>query len=121
MQKFAFALIITLFLLPAKASFAAQVKSGFDKAWSYMTLYSDKANHGIQKFAFVGRAQIDAVWVDPKDQENWNDLAWRRFRAGFKMDFLQDWVAHIEADFDLNEDIDDWRHVLKRSANPGAQ
>jgi len=89
-------------------SFAAEEKSGFDKAWSYMTLYSNKESYGIQKFAFVGRAQFDSVWVDPNEQENWNDVAWRRFRAGFKLDFLQTWVAHIEAELDLNKDFDDW-------------
>lgn len=93
----------------------AEEKSGFDKAWSYMTLYENKKNAALQKFALVGRAQLDAAWVDPdgqdadgNDLENWSDALWRRFRFGFEATLCNDWKAHLEADFDLNEDIDDW-------------
>lgn len=40
-------------------------KTGFEKAWSYMTLYENKKNSFLQKFAIVGRIQLDSVWVDP--------------------------------------------------------
>jgi phosphate-selective porin OprO/OprP len=99
---------LVLSVLAFDVLFAADDYLGFDKAWSYMTLYSNKDSNGVQKFAFVGRIQLDSVWVAPNDHESWNDVAWRRFRAGLKMDFLHNWVAHIEADFDLNKDINDW-------------
>jgi phosphate-selective porin OprO/OprP len=106
-------LIVGLICFSSSIVLAAE-KTGFDKAWSYMTLYENKDGN-FQKFALVGRAQLDAVWVDPDgtdadgmSYENYSDTRWRRFRFGFDAAMFNDWNAHLEADFDLNEDIDDW-------------
>ena len=95
-------------------SIQAEEKSGFDKAWGYLTLYeNDEAS--FQKFALVGRAQLDAVWVEPDglDEEgnsldNLSDTRWRRFRFGAEAYMFDTWKFHLEANFDLNEDISDW-------------
>jgi phosphate-selective porin OprO/OprP len=91
--------------------FADKGKSGFDKAWNYLTLYSNDENPTLQQFSLVGRAQIDSVWVNPKtpeEAEKFNDTIWRRLRFGFKADVFDDWVAHLEGSFDLNEPVEDW-------------
>ena len=96
------------------SSVPADEKTGFDKAWSYLTLYENKAGD-FQKFALVGRAQLDAVWLDPdgtgedgNSLENFSDTRWRRFRFGVQAKMFDDWKAHLEANFDLNSDISDW-------------
>ena len=78
-------LIIGLLSIVA-APVLAEEKSGFDKAWSYLTLYENEEG-ALQKFALVGRAQLDAVWVNPdgldeegNSLENLSDTRWRRFR-----------------------------------------
>jgi phosphate-selective porin OprO/OprP len=79
--------------------------SGFDKIWSYATLYQNDENPHIQKFALSGRLQADSVWVD-SDQGNFSDVfVWRRFRFGFKADLFREWVVHLEGDYDLNESL----------------
>jgi phosphate-selective porin OprO/OprP len=92
----------------------AEEKSGFDKAWSYLTLYENEEG-ALQKFALVGRAQLDAVWVNPdgldeegNSLENLSDTRWRRFRFGVEAYMLDAWKLHLEANFDLNEDFSDW-------------
>ena len=60
----------------------------------------------MQKFAFSGRLQADAAWFDA-DLGDFEDLLWRRFRFGFKANVLQDWVVHVEGDWDLNDPLDD--------------
>ncbi|MEA2115872.1 MAG: porin [Thermodesulfobacteriota bacterium] len=110
--------------LPATAQAEGKERSGFDKAWSYMTLYENKESSIIQKFSIVGRIQLDSVWVDPdtvwidpedvagSETEKYNDVSWRRARLGFKAKMFNDWTAHIEADWKLNEPIDQWYNKL---------
>ena len=76
--------------------------SSFDNVWNYATLYDNKDNRFIQKFDLSGRLQIDAAWFDA-DQGEFDDVLWRRFRFGFKTILFQDWVLHIEGDWDLNK------------------
>ena len=82
--------------------------SGLDRAWDHLTFIDDGEREGIQKLALTGRAQFDAVWVEPDGMEDFDDLTWRRFRFGAEMVFLKEWTAHLEADFDLNEEFGDW-------------
>jgi len=104
--------ILCFVLTPMSTTcFAESGKSVFDQAWSYLTLYKNDQNLYIQKFSLVGRAQIDSVWVSPKtpeDAEKFSDTSWRRFRFGFKANLFNDWVAHLEGAFDLNEPVEDW-------------
>jgi phosphate-selective porin OprO/OprP len=81
--------------------------SAFDRAWSYATLYDNEENRYIQKFALSGRLQFDSALFDA-DQGQFSDaFTWRRFRFGFKADLSQDWIAHVEGSFDLNESLGD--------------
>jgi phosphate-selective porin OprO/OprP len=72
-----------------------------------MTLHQDD-DGPIQQVALVGRAQVDAAWVEPEGLPSFSDTLWRRFRFGVEMTFLGDWTAHVEADLDLNAAISDW-------------
>jgi phosphate-selective porin OprO/OprP len=108
-----FPLIFSLLCFSASSALAEEM-SGFDKAWSYLTLYENEEG-AFQKFALVGRAQIDAVWVNPDglDEEgnsldNLSDTRWRRFRFGAEAYMFDTWKLHLEANFDLNEDFSDW-------------
>ena len=83
-------------------------ENGFDRAWSYLTLYDDGENVAIQKVALVGRAQVDSFWVNPEEGEKVNDTLWRRFRFGFKSHMFADGVAHLKAYFNINEPIYEW-------------
>ena len=110
-------LLIGLLALAGLTSTAVQAEepSVFDKAWAIPVLYENKDNTIIQKLAFVGRLQLDSVWVNPdtpEDAENYDDLTWRRARFGFKANLFDDWTAHIEADFDLETDLDDMYNKL---------
>ena len=108
-QKFITVLwLVSGLCLEAVAPAAAAGENGFDRAWSHLILYQGDEKAVIEKFALVGRAQLDSVWVDPEDAEKFSDAAWRRFRFGFKADVFKGWVAHLEADLDLNEPMADW-------------
>jgi phosphate-selective porin OprO/OprP len=86
------------------------LKSLFDAA----VLYKDSSNPYIQKLAFTGRAQFDYVLIDGegspsksgvKDNDlDYDEFNTRRLRAGFKATLFKDFTAHIEADFDPDED-----------------
>ena len=106
--------IIAALICVLASGVLAEEKTGFDKAWSYLTLYENDETI-VQKFALVGRAQVDAVWVDPdgtdaegNEYENLSDTFWRRFRFGAEAKMIDTWKAHLEANFDLNDDIDNW-------------
>ena len=100
----AIALAVALQVLSPIVTAEATGQSSFDKVWNYATLYDNKENRFIQKFELSGRLQIDSAWFDA-DQGEFNDILWRRFRFGFKTDIFQDWVLHIEGDWDLNESL----------------
>lgn len=92
-------------LSPDEGAHAA-AESSFDRVWSHSTLYEDKDSSFVQKFALCGRLQIDSAWFDASEGE-FQDILWRRFRFGFKADFLQEWVLHLEGDWNLNKNLDE--------------
>lgn len=99
-------LIAVLVALGAAASAMvaeARDTSKFDRIWSYATLYDNEANPTIQRFALSGRLQPESAWFDAEQGEYSDEFLWRRFRFGFKSGVFQDWVFHLEGDFDLNE------------------
>ena len=112
-NKIAICALIVGLLYCSASPVQAEEKSGFDKAWSYLTLYENDEGR-FQKFALVGRAQVDVVWVDPDglDEEgtpleNFNDTRWRRFRFGAEAYMFDTWKLHLEVNYDLNEGFDD--------------
>jgi phosphate-selective porin OprO and OprP len=86
------------------------LKSLFDAA----VLYKDSSNPYIQKLAFTGRAQFDYALIDGEgaptksgvidDDLDYEEFNTRRLRAGFKATLFKDFTAHVEADFDPDED-----------------
>ncbi|MCP5548795.1 MAG: hypothetical protein H7A50_15620 [Akkermansiaceae bacterium] len=88
-------------------------KSFCDDLWGYSVLYSNGDNPVIQKLAFTGRAQFDYVHIDgegmrtggvPDEDLHYDDFNDRRLRGGFKGQFFKDFTAHVEADFQYDED-----------------
>lgn len=79
----------------------------FDRIWGYADLYDNEENRFLQRFALSGRIQPESVWFDSEQGEFSDEFLWRRFRFGFKASLLQDWVLHVEGDFDLNGDFGD--------------
>ena len=97
--------ILALFLALQVFSPAATAQttdgSSFDRVWSYATLYENKDSGFVQKFALSGRLQAEGA-IFEGDEGDYNDILWRRFRFGFKFNFLQDWMLHVEGDWNLN-------------------
>jgi phosphate-selective porin OprO and OprP len=88
-------------------------KSFCDDAWGAMTLYDDSNNPYLQKIAFTGRLHLDYAHVDGDgtrpaplgtDDLSWDEFNVRRLRAGFKATLFKDFTAHVEGDFDVEED-----------------
>ncbi|MGC6456627.1 MAG: porin [Coraliomargaritaceae bacterium] len=90
-------------LSPAAAETETTTEDRFKKAWSHSTLYSNKENNILQKLVFTGRLQADYANFDEKDAGNFNDIVFRRARAGFKASVFNDFTVHSEMDMDLND------------------
>ncbi|MEA2048122.1 MAG: porin [Campylobacterota bacterium] len=82
----------------------AAEESTYDRIWGYATLYENKESGFLKKFALTGRAQYDIGTYDA-NQGNLDGSRWRRWRFGFKSEFVEDWGLHVEGDFDRNEGL----------------
>lgn len=89
--------------LSAGAVFAEGSESSiYDTIWGYGTWYDNDDAAVMQKFALSGRLQGDAFsFADDNDNEN-EDIVWRRFRFGFKTILFQDFTVHAELDGNMN-------------------
>ncbi|MDZ8120159.1 porin [Pontiella agarivorans] len=96
--------MIALLVLTALTAVAKE-SSVYDEIWGTAAYENDEAAV-LQKLAFVGRLQGDAYSFGGDSKHN-EDLIWRRLRLGLKTQLFQDWLIHIEGDFDLNE-IENW-------------
>jgi len=76
--------------------------SVYDRLWSHAMPYENGDATVVQRFAVVGRLQADAVYFDSSSGHH-KDAVWRRFRIGGKPTVFRDYIAHVEADIDLNE------------------
>lgn len=97
------AVLVALGMMVCAMAADARDTSGFDRIWSYATLYDNEANPTVQRFALSGRLQPESAWFDAEQGEFSDEFLWRRFRFGFKSDVFHDWVLHLEGDFDLSE------------------
>ena len=84
--------------------------------WDYQGIWETVVLHRsesafIRELDLSGRLQAETAWFDA-DEGDYDDTRWRRFRFGFKADLLDNWVAHLEADFDLNNSSGDWYNRL---------
>ena len=88
--------------LAVAASATIATESDFDRIWSYATLHQSDSG-AIRSFSLSGRLQPEAIFFDT-DEGDYHDFNWRRFRFGFKSELAHDWLLHLEADYDLNEE-----------------
>jgi phosphate-selective porin OprO/OprP len=96
--------LITVASVLAASPVLAVSQQNFDRAWRLPTLYDNEDNRVLQKFALSGRLQTDSAYFDA-DQGDYDDNRWRRFRFGFKANLYQDWVLHLEGEFELHNDL----------------
>jgi len=106
---------LTLIAAPSAFSAALEEPStrAFDDVWSLAELYANPNHPVVQKVALNGRLQIDEAMVggsgDPAAGVTEKDLdddfgGLRRWRTGLRARLFNDFTAHLEADFDPNED-----------------
>jgi phosphate-selective porin OprO/OprP len=77
----------------------AQDQPDYDRLWSNARLYAGDEDTFLQSFDLSGRLQLDLAWVENEDDSH-SEFNVRRFRFGFKSRFLQNYILHIEAEFD---------------------
>ena len=54
-----------------------EASPGFERVWSYATLYENENNRYLQEFSLTGRLQLDSAWFDA-DQGQFDDaFIWR--------------------------------------------
>jgi len=87
----------------AKVVVEEKENSKYDDIWKHATLYKGDENTFIQSLVFTGRLQADAAFFYPHEYDDFEELLWRRFRAGFKMKFLNHFTLHSEGEFNLND------------------
>lgn len=85
---------------------SAASASGYDGIWRKVILYENPDNQRFQRFALSGRAQGDYAWLDA-DEGDYDRLRWRRFRFGFNSRHGDRWTVRLEADFDMNNSMND--------------
>ena len=111
-------LLLVVFLAAGTAQTEESLsKQVFDQAWSNAMLW--ESSDGEDFLALSGRLQADSYWfsadkkdVPPGADDNANDALWRRFRFGFKSEFGDGFVVQLEADLDLNNNLDDMYNRL---------
>ena len=89
---------------PATPETAAKEESIYDKIWGIPVIYANKDNAFLQEFRFTGRLQLD-VFSQDSDLGSEQDWIVRRTRFGFKAKLLQDFTAHVEVDFNLQDPV----------------
>lgn len=89
--------------------------SGYDRIWSYATLYKSDENDVIQEFSLQGRLQLQYA-IGDADQGNYgsddrpeevrwgDDIEVRRWRLGFKSKWFRQWK--FDGQIDVNPDLD---------------
>lgn len=106
---------LALFCLSGGLSHAQETSSieVFDRLWSKATLWQSEDGPGYT--ALSGRLQADSYWytVDEGDvplgaDDSAEDFVWRRFRFGGQGELDLGVTWGLEADINLNNEIDDW-------------
>lgn len=87
-------------MAPSRGEEASE--SSYDRLWAQAVLYEGTADSLVQSLELSGRLQLDLAYVENEDSDH-GEFNVRRFRFGFKTQFLEDFTLHIEADFDPQE------------------
>jgi phosphate-selective porin OprO/OprP len=109
---------VIIALLPTCVVFGADApgdltRDAFHQTWSLVKLYENPANPYIQQLSLTGRLHLDFAWVEGTQTQNpgaedssdsYDFAGLRRLRSGFKATVFRDFTAHIEGEFDTNED-----------------
>src|SRR5262245_10974706 len=84
-------------LAQAEPTSSAVEKSAsiYDQIWDYTEWYHNPDNPVIQSFRFTGRFQLDYATVG---EDNYDDVAIRRFRLGGNATLFQHVTLHSEVD-----------------------
>lgn len=102
MQKH-FCVLVAVLISGFSASGAMESDTSvYDKIWGTLEFVDNEDTAVLQSLALKGRLQADAVYFDSYAGDH-EDGVWRRFRIGGKAVLFHDFVAHAEADIDLNE------------------
>jgi len=70
-----------------------------DRIWGLATFYENQDNTIVQKFAFVGRVDVDLPLFDG-NRGDCDDPQLRRLRFGLKASVFSDFTLHSEVDID---------------------
>jgi phosphate-selective porin OprO/OprP len=81
------------------AAQSSESPSGYDRLWKRARLYTGDSDSFFDSVQLSGRLQFDQAYVDSGDEE-FEDTNLRRFRLGVKVEFLDDFLFHAEAEYD---------------------
>lgn len=88
--------------LAASVEAQEESESGYDRIWGVARLYTGDADSFFQSVDLSGRLQLDLAYVDSGDDDH-GEFNVRRFRFGFKTVFKEDWIVHLEGEFNPQE------------------
>ena len=91
-----------VFAAAAQDSGAAPPPSAFDDIWKFAEWYENDENPVVQSVLFSGRFQYEfaALDADEGSHDEWNV---RRMRLGVKSELLEQFILHVEAEFNPQE------------------
>jgi phosphate-selective porin OprO/OprP len=96
---------LTIFLLaaapPLTAGAATPEPAAFDALWNRAVLLKGAQDDFFQELRFTGRTHLD--WYSYRnDARRAQGVSARRTRTGLRAEFLRDFVAYVEVDYDLD-------------------
>lgn len=99
-----FLILLLVCAMTGSAQSAAQGpdSGAYDRIWSYGRLFTGEENSFFQTVDLSGRLQLDLAYVENRDNSH-SEFNVRRFRFGFKTRFLQNFIFHLEAEFNPQE------------------
>lgn len=97
----AFLLLAASLPLTAAPAAAAPEPSGYDQLWNHAVLLKGTKDDFFQELRFTGREHLD--WYSYRNgSQHAQGISARRTRTGLRAEFLQDFVAYVEVDYDLD-------------------
>jgi len=87
--------------IPAAA--ADDPESAYERLWSRASPYSGDSDGFFNSVQFSGRFQVDQAYINGSDGEDFSATDLRRFRFGARVNFLNDFTFHAEAEFDPHD------------------
>jgi phosphate-selective porin OprO and OprP len=85
--------------VPLGPAIAQSDQSRYESLWSRARVYTGDEDSFIKNVQLSGRFQVDQAYVDAGDETH-SETNLRRMRLGAKIQILDDWVFHAEAEYD---------------------